>query len=219
MGSLKKFLYKLNKSKYVYINITICVILYFIIINLSKYSYLTIHEYIYPYINGFVIRIPAQIGSFLFINFLPKLFNINPNDFKAIGFGGLVLFPFVYFLIIHIFSKGFFLTSYPSLDNEDKIGMKIFCKKEYAFAITYSFLFLTTMLKYCNFHNSVRILDTVITTDYFVSYIFFFSLFIILYKLIFIEKNQKNKELLIYSFIHSFIHFIYSRCLERIFSL
>ena len=99
-----------NNNLLIAINIVVCILLYFILINIIKYSYLSLHDYIYPYFTSRQGRLSSQIGSYLFLNLLPKIFNCNPNDFKSIGFGGIIIYPFIYFLICWIYPRAFFIS-------------------------------------------------------------------------------------------------------------
>ena len=170
------------KEKTLLLNIFVSFIIYFLIVLSQKYTCVIFHGYIYPWAHYSWGRFPAFCYEFLFNNFLPNLFNMNPNDFRS-GFGlGCILISLVSFFICFLFVRFFFLNIQKFED--------IFKRKEYIFVIFLSFLFVFSPIIGLKFYDYFfRIEDLGVSSEYFLNLFFLLSFLFLFF------FNIKNKDI------------------------
>ncbi len=186
---------KYKQNFIVYINIFICIFVFFLLIYFQKDICCIRHDFFLPYNNNIgrwlYGRIPANLLSFLTINFIPRLLGIHSNDFMSIANSFIKSIPL--FLLGIIAVKCFFISA------EEKIN--IFKRFESAIIIILSFL----LIFYGNIDHPVYMFytrETIVFYEYSFGVIFyflflFFILNFILHKNISFPFNKYTKSLII----------------------
>ena len=151
----------LKNNKIFYLNIFLSALLIcFICLCVNKYSVLYNHGYIYPWFDlGW--RIASQTYESVINNFLPVLFNSNPNDFRS-GLGpGSVILASLYVFMCFLFVKGFFLS--------DPKARNPLLRKELCLILPLAALLLYIPLYDCNDKYAIifRFNDLATSAEYF----------------------------------------------------
>lgn len=179
----------MKKNIIFFINAIVCLFIFLFIIYMQKDACFIRHDFSLPYyvdFKRFVLdgRIPATILSYLSINLIPSVLNINPNDFRLYFVS--VIFALNMVLLCIIWTKSFFISSN---DNKDR-G---FAKLQSLFVFVLSFLLLFIPIDYgsSNFYRTLflDIRECVVFFEYEFCYVFYFLFMYIL--LAIINSNKK----------------------------
>lgn len=189
----------LKNNKIFYLNIFLSALLIcFICLCVNKYSVLYNHGYIYPWFDlGW--RIASQTYESVINNFLPVLFNSNPNDFRS-GFGfGSVILAVLYVFICLLFVKGFFLS--------DKKAQNPLLRKELCLIFPLAALLLYIPLYDCNDKYAIifRFNDLATSAEYFFVLIPVLIAAFSFYDILMGRGKKENRRVLIFYALISYV--------------
>ena len=188
-----------GKNLFFLFNIFIILIIFFFIKLLQKNSVMIMHDIFMPFefnIFNSYGRIPGQVIGYLLNNFLPDLFNLHPNDYRA-GLGSTI-FTVIYIILLFVFSYCFFLGNYKE--------KSIFSYFETGFLLIFSSLLFCLPIGLSFVKNSYPLVfsqfrEYTVVSEYTLGLIPFFLFIFLLYKVFINNFKLDKKQVYLYSFI------------------
>lgn len=199
---------KLLSNKILFANLFVFFIIFVIITVLQMNNCNIRHDFsIFEYHHDFKKtildgRIPARYLSLLFIDFIPSLFHLNPNDVRSTLCAVFIAFSILFLCIIWV--KSFFITE----ENKSSILFKI----ESSFLAILSFLCIllpTGILYDISKNYLLNMKELVVFFEYNFIIIFYFLFFIFLFNILFKRITYKQYLYILIS-INSFFCGIWS---------